>query len=276
MSREPLDRWPGGHPTPREYPVDEETRSLFRRAMMALNEAKVPYAVGGAFALHWYTGFWRVAKDLDILLQPPHVPWAMSVLEALGFATRVRHEQWLAEALLDQRKIDLVFGMGNWISYVDRGYLERARSALILEVPVLVMPAEELIYSKAFVASRERYDAADIFHLLVATAPTLDWPHLLDLFGEHWELLLSHLVMFRYVYPSHRDLVPPGVLDELLARFQRTRVRPWRGGELCRGFLLDGIGTYSLDVTEWGYRDARQEAWEEREMRRLEEREEAA
>jgi hypothetical protein len=243
--------------------------------LLALNREKVPYSVGGAFALHWYSGFWRVAKDLDLFLEPSHVEEAMRVLNGLGFATRVRHEQWLAEALLDRQKVDLIFGMGNWLGHVDRGYLDRAPRGIILGVPVRVVPAEELIYSKAFVASRERYDAADIFHLLIATASTLDWDHLLALFGEHWELLLSDLVMFRYVYPSHRELIPAWVLDDLLARFQRTRIRPWTGGKLCRGFLLDGIGTYSLDVKEWGYRDARQEAWEGL-MRRLQERKEAA
>jgi hypothetical protein len=132
-----------------------------------------------------------------------------------------------------------------------------------------------MIFSKAFVASRERYDAADVQHLLVTTANRLDWPRLLDRFGERWEVLLSHLVMFRFVYPSHRDLVPCWVLDQLLQRLQRTRSEPWLGGRVCRGFLLDGIGTYSLDVTEWGYRDARTDAWAEF-QRRLGLSEEAA
>ncbi len=276
MAEEPKRRWPGGHQVPDEYPVDDTTRVLFQKALIALNDDKVPYSVGGAFALHWYSGFWRVAKDLDVFLERQHVQWAMQVLDGLDFATRVKHEQWLAEAVKDHQKIDLIYGMGNWLSYVNHDYLDRAQYGVILGVPVMVMPAEELIYSKAFVASRERYDAADVFHLLVATASELDWQHLLELFGENWEVLLSNLVMFRYIYPSHRDLIPGWVLDELLARFQRTRMQPWTGGKLCRGFLLDGIGTYSLDIKEWGYRDARQEAWEEREMSRTDEGKKAA
>jgi len=73
--------------------------------------------------------------------------------------------------------------------------------------------------------------------------------------------------MFRYVAPAHLDIIPGWVLDELLARFQKTRREQWTGGKLCRGFLLDGIGTYSLDVKEWGYRDAREEAWDELQLR---------
>ncbi len=276
MAEEPRQLLPGGKRGPSEYPVTEETREIFRRALLALNTAKIPYAVGGAFALHWYSSFWRVAKDLDVFLQPHHTSRAMRVLDAIGFKTRVKHEQWLAEAILDNQKVDLIYGMGNWLSYVDNVYLERSKAGVILGVPTRIMPAEELIYSKAFVASRERYDAADVFHLLVVTGKELDWNRLLDLFGEHWEVLLSNLIMFRYVYPSHREIIPSWALDELLARFQRTRIQPWTGGKLCRGFLLDGIGTYSLDVKEWGYRDARQEIWEKRKARRLQERKRAA
>ncbi len=269
-------KWPRGDKVPCGYPIDPETKEIFQRALQALNDAEVPYSVGGAFALHWYSGFWRVAKDLDVFLLPDHTHWGMEVLERAGFCTRVKHEQWLAEAILEHKKVDLIYGMGNWLDYVDQTYLDQSKPGIILDVRTRVMPAEELIYSKAFVASRERFDWADVFHMLVATGEDLDWDRLLWRFGENWEVLLSCLVLFRYVYPSHRDIIPSEVLDDLLAQFQRTRIQPWTGGKLCRGFILDGIGTYSLDVTEWGYRDARQEVWEEREMRRSQPRGEAA
>lgn len=255
-------RRPGGPHAPSEYPIAPETRRVFQKALRAFNRAKIPYSVAGAFALHWYSGFWRMAKDLDLFLLPEHVHWGMRVLEEVGFSTRIRHHQWLAEGLRGDNKVDLIFGTGNWLAYVDEAYIEKAKPGSILGVPSRVAPAEELIYTKSFVASRERYDAADVYHLLVATRGELDWERILRRFGEHWEVLLSHLVMFRYVYPSHRGFIPSHVLDKLLARFQQTRREPWTGGKLCRGFLLDGIGTYSLDIQEWGYRDARQEAWE--------------
>lgn len=261
-------QWLGGSKASCEYPIAPRIKQIFQQALRALNEARLPYVVGGAFALHWYSGFWRVVKDLDVYILQETTERAMEVLRAEGFTTRVKHEQWLAEALLNREKVDLIYGMGNWLTHVDQGYLDRSRRGLVLDVPTHVVPPEELIYSKSFVASRERYDAGDVYHLLVATARQLDWDLLLERFGDHWEVLLSHLVMFRYVYPSHRDLIPPWVLDKLLARFQQTRVEPWTGGKVCRGFLLDGIGTYSLDVQEWGYRDARREAWEEEQEKR--------
>ncbi len=260
--------WPGRAEAPSEFPIAPRIKLVFQKALKALNRARFPYVIGGAFAVYWYSGVWRVVKDFDLYLLPESVDRAMEILKGEGFATRVKHKEWLAEALLNREKVDLIYGMGNWLSMVDRGFLDRSRRGVVLGVPTHIVPPEELIYSKAFVASRERYDAGDVYHLLVSTAGSLNWHILLERFGGHWEVLLSHLVMFRYVYPSHRDLIPPWVLDKLLARFQQTRLEPWTGGKLCRGFLLDGIGTYSLDVNEWGYRDARQEVWEEEEEKR--------
>lgn len=268
MAKQGIREWRGGRPAPGEYPMSETTRATFQKALRAMNKARVPYCVGGALALHWYSGFWRVAKDLDFFILPEHLDWAMGVLASSGFSTRLRHPQWLAEAILDPNKVDLVFGMGNWMVYVDNIFIDEARPGIVLDVKSWIAPPEEMIYSKAFVASRERYDAADVYHLLVAVKGQLDWPRLLARFGEHWEVLLSHLVMFRYVYPSHRDVIPGWVLDELLSRFEETRREPWKGGKVCRGFLLDGIGTYSLDIKEWGYHDAREDAWEELQLRR--------
>ena len=54
-------------------------------------------------------------------------------------------------------------------------------------------PPEEMIWSKAFVQERERYDGADVIHLLRELGPTLDWPRLLMRFGDRWRVLLSFI-----------------------------------------------------------------------------------
>ena len=51
---------------------------------------------------------------------------------------------------------------------------------------------------------RERYDGADIAHLLRARADQLAWRRLLRRFGPHWRVLLGHLVLFGFVYPGER------------------------------------------------------------------------
>jgi hypothetical protein len=116
-----------------------------------------------------------------------------------------------------------------------------------------VLAPEELIASKLFVARRERFDGADIAHILYATSASLDWNRLLTLVGEHWQLLLWSLVFFSYVYPAHVNLVPAEVWQELLKRFQKT-VENSNSGAPFRGSLIDQF-LFAIDVREWGMKD---------------------
>jgi len=56
-----------------------------------------------------------------------------------------------------------------------------------------VIPAEEMLLSKIFVASRDRYDMSDVLHLIFTARGRLDWDLILAGVGEHWELLLAYL-----------------------------------------------------------------------------------
>jgi hypothetical protein len=120
----------------------------------------------------------------------------------------------------------------------------------------LLIPAEEMIWSKAFVQERERYDGADVMHLLHCRADKLDWKRLLRRFGPDWRVLLSYLVLYGFVYPARRDAIPERVVDALAARLRReTATEPARE-PVCRGTLLSRA-QYRVDVNGWGYKDAR-------------------
>jgi hypothetical protein len=113
-----------------------------------------------------------------------------------------------------------------------------------------------MLWSKAFIMERERYDGNDIAHLLLARAERLNWPRLLFRFGSHWRVLLSHLILFGYIYPSERDRLPGEIICELLARLERELRMPPRTDLQCQGPLLSRI-QYRADVEEMGYKDAR-------------------
>ncbi len=72
-----------------------------------------------------------------------------------------------------------------------------------MDVEVLLAPPEEMIWSKSFVLERERYDGADVNHLLHACGESLDWERLLHRFDRYWEVLFSHLLLFQFAYPVH-------------------------------------------------------------------------
>ncbi len=233
---------------PPEFPPEQE--SLFREVLTLMNERSIPYAVSGAFALREHTGICRNTKDLDLFLAPEDVPKALQELRAEGFETEVKDPVWLAKAHRDDFFVDLITGMSNGIVTVDHSWIERATPSQILGIPVLVLAAEELLVSKIFIAFRERFDGADIVHLIYGTRGKLDWARVLRLVGEHWQLLLWALVLFNYVYPQEAKAVPRQVWNDLLQRFRSNLEDPGTVANF-RGSLLDER-MFAIDVNEWG------------------------
>lgn len=246
---------------PPEFPPEQE--SLFREVLTLMNEREIPYAVSGAFALREHTGICRNTKDLDLFLAPEDVPKALAELRSEGFETEVKDPVWLAKAHRDDFFVDLITGMSNGIVTVDRGWIEHATPSQILGIPVRVLAAEELLISKIFIAFRERFDGADIVHLIYGTRGKLDWNRVLRLVGEHWQLLLWALVLFNYVYPQESKAVPERVWNEMLQRFRNNLSDPGTHANF-RGSLLDER-MFAIDVNEWGLDNLLEESRAQRE-----------
>ena len=223
---------------------------MFRETLMALNRCRVPYVVAGAFALQAHTGIWRTTKDLDLFLTPDDVPNALRCLTRKGFRCQVKDPVWLHKAHRNGFFIDLITGMSNAVITVDRSWIENSRPAMVLDVRARVLAAEELLASKLFILRRERFDGADIAHIIFGSRGNLDWERVLALAGEHWEILLLALVLYRYVYPAHSEYVPAWVWQRLLVRFSNELTNRNPSAKF-RGSLVDDK-MFAIDVAEWG------------------------
>jgi hypothetical protein len=237
--------------------LDPREAAVYCGAMDALSRARVPFLVGGAYAFASYTGIVRHTKDFDLFLKRSDVAPALRVLEDAGARTETPFPHWLAKAHFgDDLLVDLIHGSGNGVAVVDDLWFAHAPESEVLGRRVLLCPPEEMIWSKAFVQERERYDGADVMHLLRARAATLDWDRLLSRFGPHWRVLLSYLVLFGFVYPEERARVPAPVMDGLLARLREESAPGSDGAGVCQGTLFSRL-QYLVDVRCWGYRDVR-------------------
>lgn len=223
---------------------------MFRETLMALNRCRVPYVVSGAFALQVHTGIWRNTKDLDLFLAPEDTPAAMRCLAHNGFRCVVTDPVWLHKAHRHGFFVDLITGMSNGVFRVDRSWIENARPTMVLDVRARVLAAEELLVSKLFVVRRERFDGADIAHIVYGSQGNLDWNRVFALVNEHWEILLFALVLYRYVYPAHSHYVPLWVWQRLLVRFSNELTHPDSSAPF-RGSLVDPM-MFAIDVSEWG------------------------
>jgi hypothetical protein len=234
-----------------------ETRAFYVAAMRALDEAGVPFLVGGAYALHVYTGIERHTKDFDVFVRPRDCRPALDALGALGCRTELTFPHWLGKAYRGDDFIDVIFSSGNGLAAVDDGWFEHAAAGDVLGRPARLVPAEEIIWQKCFVQERERYDGADVAHLLLAVGRDLDWGRLLARFGPNWRVLFGQLVMFGFVYPSERDRIPAWVMNDLTAHLLGEVATAPPEDRVCRGTLLSRE-QYLIDVERWGYADARE------------------
>ncbi|HUQ81243.1 MAG TPA: nucleotidyltransferase [Gemmatimonadaceae bacterium] len=232
------------------------TRRFYRDVLTSLEGANVPVLVGGAFAFSHFTGIQRPTKDFDLFIRREHLERALATLADAGFHTELTFPHWLAKARSDEFLVDLIFGSGNGVAPVDDAWFAHAVQAEAVGVPVLLCPAEELLWSKAFVMERERYDGADVTHILHTQGARLDWARVMERFGENWRVLLASLVLFGFVYPGEEQPAPRWVMDTLLARLDDEIDSPPRDERICRGTLISRE-QYLVDVTEWGYADGR-------------------
>ncbi|MER3425287.1 MAG: hypothetical protein C4293_20715 [Nitrospiraceae bacterium] len=113
-----------------------------------------------------------------------------------------------------------------------------------------------MIWSKAYVMERERYDGADVAHLIRARAEKLDWSRLMDRFGPHWRVLLSHLILFGFIYPADRLRIPDNVMLEFLRRLEEEMRSTPAEERLCQGTLLSW-SQYLPRIERGEYEDAR-------------------
>jgi len=236
--------------------LPQETLDFYRRSMTTLDDAGVPFLVGGAYAFERYTGIARHTKDFDIFVHPRDVDRVLSSLAADGCETDVPFPHWLGKARCGENFVDVIFSSGNGVAAVDDDWFRHSVEARVFEHPVRLIPPEEMIWSKAFIMERERFDGADVTHILRASAERIDWPRLVARFGDYWRVLMTHLVMFGFIYPGERHRIPPGVLSELSTRLQRELGAPESDERVCRGTILSRA-QYLVDVERWGYADPR-------------------
>lgn len=226
--------------------------------MDVLDAAGVPFLVGGSFAQAFHTREPRLAKDFDIMLEGSSVPHALDALAAEGFETSLPYPHWLAKTIYRDLVVDLIFASGNGVARVDAEWFAHAPKTELFGRPVLVTPVEELIWSKAFVMERERYDGADVTHLLWASGRIIDWERLEGRFGRFLPVLYMHLVEFLFAYSDGHDRLPPGVFAGIQTRAlsQLAGARQEAEDPVCRGTLMSRE-QYLHDLEEHGYADGR-------------------
>jgi hypothetical protein len=238
---------------------DTSSDAFYAAAVELMQKARIPFLVGGAYALRQYTGIVRDTKDFDVFIRKSDLELALNTFRKAGYRADIAYGHWLAKVHYGEAFIDLIFRAGNGLCEVTDEWFVDTASVSLLGTEVGLVRPEDMISQKCYIMERERFDGADVAHLLKHCAETLDWDYLLKRFGPDWRVLLSHLVMFGFIYPAERARLPDAVLTELMSRMQReTAENDEESGKLCQGTLVSRA-QYLPDIERWGYRDARLE-----------------
>jgi len=236
--------------------IHDPAAEFYIEALRRLLDTNIPFLVGGAFAFSHYSHVPRETKDIDVFVKPDDHRRVLDAFEQLGYRTTLPFPHWLGKICRGDHFMDVIFNSGNGVARVDDLWFDHAPRTNVLGLIVRLSPVEEMIWSKAFIQERERFDGADVLHLLRETGPSLDWPRLLMRFGDYWRVLLSHIILFGFVYPDKRQNVPAWVLEELIRRLSVSR--PNLQNDVCYGTLLSRE-QYLHDIDRWKYRDGREE-----------------
>jgi len=231
-----------------------KTTAFYTEVLKILQQNGLNFMLGGGFAMYHYTGIERDIKDLDIFCKASAYPKMLKLLAGKGFQTELTDVRWLAKIIRDGNYIDIIFDTVNNICKVDDTWYDHAAGGEYEGISIKFVPAEELIWCKLYVQNRERYDGADVNHLLLKYGKELDWNRLIFRMDQHWHLLLSQLLNFQFVYPAdYREIIPQWLFDELIERAKEQYDLPSSIEKVCRGPVIDQT-QYEVDIKLWNYK----------------------
>ena len=231
-----------------------QAETFYAAILRELLDSKLPFLLAGGYAVNAYTGLGRPTKDLDIFTTAGVFSRMLLRMKRRGYAVSIEDERWIGKVHKGDDFIDIIFGSANGAVPVQEDWFQHARQAEILGTTVPMIGPTELIWSKAFVQDRRRYDGSDMIHVILKQHAEIDWRRLLSHMDGAWEILLAHLLNFRWVFPSERDIVPRWLLEELMARLERQLELPAPERRVCRGGMFSNVD-YRPAVEEWGFTD---------------------
>ncbi|MGF9692066.1 MULTISPECIES: nucleotidyltransferase family protein [unclassified Rhizobium] len=231
-----------------------EAEAFVLEALEELVASRIPYLLAGTFAVSAYTGISRPTKDLDIFCKAGDFNRILAHFKSKGYQIEVEDDRWLGKVIKGNLFFDVIFAGSNGTMPIGDQWFENARQVEMNGHKVRITAPTELIWSKCFVQLRHRYDGADVVHVILKAHDQIDWKRLLGHMEVHWEVLLIHLLNFRWIYPTERDKIPDWLMDELLDRLAAQRQLPLPQMKICRGRMFSRID-FDIDVKEWGFAD---------------------
>ena len=192
---------------------------VLRETITLLEKAEVPFLVMGGIGSSVH-GRDRWTHDIDFFVKREDALRALDALAAAGYRTEKTFWDWLYKAWHpagDNIDVDIIFRSSGGIRLDDQ-MLERAQPTSFRDVPVRVVPAEDLLVMKA-VAHDEHMPRHWHDALGLVSRCALDWDYLLQRARQAG----ARRVLALLVYAQSNDLIVPNrVIEELFDAIYRS------------------------------------------------------
>jgi putative nucleotidyltransferase-like protein len=186
---------------------------VLEEATSALDAAGLAHVVFGSLATVALGRPRRLEphEDVDLLIRPPDATAALAALRQAGFVPGEEDPSWIHKAKRLGVTVDLIHRAGREI-HLDDEMLHRAVPAHVLDVPVRLMPAEDLAVIKAILHQEARQ--SDWFDALaLVRRPDIDWDYLVRRARGHGAQRVLSLLLYAR---SDGAAVPARAIEELV------------------------------------------------------------
>jgi predicted nucleotidyltransferase len=143
-----------------------------KRSAAALQDAEVPFALGGGLAC-WARGGPETEHDVDYMVRPEDAQKALDALREAGFKTEKPPENWLYKAYDGDVLIDVIFDPQG--GPVTDGVLERAEELEVQAVRMPVMTLEDVMVTKLLALREHEVDYDSVLEIARSLREQIDW-----------------------------------------------------------------------------------------------------
>jgi hypothetical protein len=154
-------------------PTFEELIDAMKDAVAVLQEAEIPFVLGGGLSA-WARGGPRSEHDVDFLIRPDDVDTALAAFDAAGWQTDRPPEGWLVKTWHPNGAlVDLIYNPAS--GPITDEQIERAPLAEVMAVRVHVSTLEDVMVSKLMAITEQEPDFGSVLEWARALREQIEW-----------------------------------------------------------------------------------------------------
>jgi predicted nucleotidyltransferase len=150
-------------------------QETLKKTVSALQEADVPFLIGGSLA-SWARGGPDTTHDLDVIVRPQDARRAQEALVSAGMRAEDPPETWLLKAWDGEVLIDLIHQPAGLS--VDDELMENAECVNVAAMDFKVMAMEDVLFTKLNALNEHYLDYSSLLQISRAVREQVDWDRL--------------------------------------------------------------------------------------------------